>query len=231
MVVDANNLFDLMIGQGTKRFVDENNAFIGDQDHVRKAWDLALRPLQLGIDSKTASGSQDFNAALNAGTLPSIVGPAWQALDIKSAAADTTGKWRVAAAPGGPGNNGGSFLCLPKECRNPEKAFEVVSWILNQANLARSYADASIFPAMPAVYTSAEMTKADEFFGGQKTIDVFGPAAQKIPIAYESPYDAAVKAPFFLELTNVEAKGKSSDDAWADAVSAAKKAGERLGVR
>jgi cellobiose transport system substrate-binding protein len=229
-VGDAGSIFNLIVGQGTKRFVDENNHFIGDQDHIRRAWDLALRPLQLGIDSKISSGTQDWNAGVSSGKLPSIIGPAWQALDIRSAAETTTGKWRVAAAPDGPANQGGSFLTIPKESTNPQKAFDIISWILSPDNEARGFTDAAIFPTAPATYTMPALTQPDEFFGGQVTIKIFGPAAQKIPIAYEGPNDAAVSAAYFVELTNVETKGKKPADAWKDAVSQAKKDGERLGV-
>jgi len=70
----------------------------------------------------------------------------------------------------------------------------------------------------------SQLTAGDEFFGGQKTIEVFGAAAQNIPIAYTSPHDSLVAAPFYTELTNVEATGKDPDQAWKDAVAAAKQA-------
>lgn len=230
MVVEAIGVFDIAIGQGAKRFVDEDNKFIGDQEHVRAAWDLAVKSLALGINSKTQSGSQDFNAALVKGTLPSVIGAAWMALDIRSGAESTTGKWRVAPTPGGPGNYGGSFLTVPKESRNPTKSFEIISWILSPENQAQSFTDAAIFPASPATYAMPALNQPDPFFGGQVPITVFGPAAEKIQIAYEGPNDAAVKAPFYTELSNVEAKGKNADEAWKDAVAEAKKIGERLGV-
>jgi cellobiose transport system substrate-binding protein len=230
MVVETTAVFDMAIGQGAKRFVDENNKFIGDQEHVRAAWDLAVRSLELGINAKTPGGSQDFNAALVKGTLPSVIGAAWLALDIRSAAESTSGKWRVAATPGGPGNYGGSFLTIPKASRNPTKSFEIISWILSPDNQAQGFTDAAIFPAAPATYAMPALNKPDPFFGDQVTIKIFGPAAEKIPVAYEGPNDAAVKAPFYTELSNVEAKGKKSDEAWNDAVEEAKKIGERLGV-
>ena len=42
----------------------------------------------------------------------------------------------------------------------------------------------------------AALTAADPFFGGQVPIDIFGPAAKAIPVAYEAPFDDAVAAPF-----------------------------------
>jgi cellobiose transport system substrate-binding protein len=74
------------------------------------------------------------------------------------------------------------------------------------------------------------LTSPDPFFGGQATIDVFAASADKVPHAYEAPADAAVSAPYFSELVNIEAKGKKPDSAWADAVSSAKQIAQRQGV-
>jgi len=149
---------------------------------------------------------------------------------VQNAAPATKGLWRVASAPGGPGNIGGSFLALPKQCKDPALAFKIVSWLLSPENNAEGFTDSSLFPASPATYTMPALTGGDPFFGGQKTIEIFGPAAQKIPVAYEAAADAAVSAPYFSELTKVEQQGKASDQAWKDAVSQAKQIAARSGV-
>jgi cellobiose transport system substrate-binding protein len=227
LINNMGSVFNIAVGQGTKRFIDENNHFIGDQDHIRAAWTTAIRPYTLGIDARI--NDQTWNAAIGK-NLGTELGAAWHALDIEQAAPGTKGKWRVCATPGGPANQGGSYLALPKQCRNPEEAFKIISWILSPANNARGFTDAAIFPASPASYATPAMTGADAFFGGQKIIDVFGPAAKAIPVSYEAPADAAVMAPYFTELTNIEAKGKKPDAAWKDAVSQAKQIARRQGV-
>jgi cellobiose transport system substrate-binding protein len=228
LINNTGSVFTLAIGQGTKRFVDEENHFVGDQDHVRQAWDTAVKPLSLGIVAKINDNA--WNAAIGNGTLGAETGAAWHALDISSAAPDTKGKWRVAANPGGPSNIGGSFLAIPKEAANPQLAFEVITWLLSPENQARGFTDAALFPSTPAAYKLPALTGGDAFFGGQATIDVFGPAAEGIPVAFEAPSDAAVSAPYYNELTNIETKGKSPEDAWNDAVSQAKQIAKRQGV-
>jgi cellobiose transport system substrate-binding protein len=230
LVGEAAEVFDMAVGQSTKRYADANNKFIGDQDHIKRAFDLATKATALGISFKVASGGTDANAALAQGTLAAKLGAAWVALDIKSGAEKTAGKWRVAAMPEGPANQGGSFLAIPKSSGNPKKAFEIIKWLLNPENQGRGYTDAALFPSAPAAYKLPALTAPDDFFGGQVTIDVFGPAAQKIPIAFESANDSALREPFANELANVETKGKNADQAWKDAVAASKKVGERLGI-
>jgi cellobiose transport system substrate-binding protein len=227
-VRNTGSVFSMAIGQGAKRLIDENNTFIGDQDHVRAAWDLAVQPYEMGIDA--AINDESLPAAMANGDLVTETGAAWYALDITSMAPDTSGNWRVAPLPGGPSNLGGSFLALPRECRNPEVAFEIITWMLSPENQARGFEDASLFPSAPAAYELPALTQADPFFGGQKTIEVFGPAAEGIPAFYEAPADAAVSAPYFVELTNIEAQGKDPEDAWADAVDAARQIARQEGV-
>ncbi|MCC9705785.1 ABC transporter substrate-binding protein [Streptomyces sp. MNU76] len=228
LINNMGSVFSIAVGQGTKRFIDQDNHFIGDQDHIRAAWDHAIRAYTLGLDAKI--NDQSWNAAVGK-SLTTEVGAAWHALDIQSAAPGTKGKWRVTATPGGPANQGGSYLTLPKQCRNPEEAFKIISWILSPENNAKSFADATIFPASPETYAMPAMTGPDAFFGGQKIIEVFGPAAEAIPVSYEAPADSAVMAPFMAELTSIEAKGKKPDDAWNDAVSQAKQIARRQGVK
>ncbi|TPQ17817.1 ABC transporter substrate-binding protein [Streptomyces sporangiiformans] len=228
LINNAGVIFDMAIGQQGKRMVDEDNKFIGDQDHVRKAWDLAVRPYELGVDAKI--NDESLKAAVADGTLATYLGAAWAALDIKDMGPNTKGKWRVAPLPGGPSNQGGSFLALPKECRNPEVAFEIIKWLLSPENEGRGFTDAALFPACPAAYELPALTGGDAFFGGQKTIEVFGPAAEKVPAFYEAPTNAAVTVPYYNELTNIEAKGKKPDDAWKDAVSQAKSIAKQQGV-
>lgn len=229
LVKDLGTIFDMIVKAQAQFYVDADDVFIGDQDHIRDAWDTAVEALTLGIDARVTD-SNDHNAGMTNGTLPAQLGAAWFGLDIANGAPDSAGKWRVAANPGGPANIGGSFLTIPKNSAAPEKAFEVIKWILSPENEARGFADASLFPATPDSYSMPELTKPDPFFGDQKTIEVFGPQAEKIPVAFTSPHDGAVSAAYFEELGNVETKGKDPEDGWNDAVSKAKSVAERLGV-
>jgi cellobiose transport system substrate-binding protein len=231
LVWDATDLYDMVVGQGTERYISKDNKFIGDQDHIRKAWDTSVKAMTLKIDGKTPSGGPDWNAGLDQGTIPAHIGAAWVALDIKSAVKTSVGKWRLAPTPSGPANFGGSFLAITKNAADPQKAFEVIKYMLSPDNEAKAFADAQIFPSAPAAYDKPQLKAADPFFGGQVPIDTFGPAAKAIPVAYQSPYDDAVAAPFHDELKTVQTGSKTSDAAWASAVSKAKAIAKRQGVQ
>ncbi|GGO94158.1 sugar ABC transporter substrate-binding protein [Wenjunlia tyrosinilytica] len=230
MILGMTDVFQYAIGQSTERFVDKDKHFIGDGEHVRHAWDLAVRAKRMGITSHLRPGSPDQTAALAKGRLPSQLNPSWWSADLKLSAPGSKGKWRVARMPGGPANYGGSFLAITKYCRKPEQAFEIITWLLDADNQTRGFTDAGLFPSTPASYTHKAMRAPDPFFGGQVTVDVFGPAAEKIPVAYNSPYDVAVSQPIRDEIVNINDLGKDPDDAWRDAMSKVRRIADHLGV-
>ncbi|MGW0823226.1 ABC transporter substrate-binding protein [Streptomyces sp. NPDC002845] len=230
ILTDVGSVFEMSIGQGTQRFVDEDEHFIGDQEHVRVAWDRAVEAKRRGLVSSIVSGTPDAISATEKGLLPSQINASWAAGDLKLEVPKTKGEWRVANCPGGPSNVGGSFLSITHACREPENAFEIITWLLNADNQAQGFVDAGLFPSTPASYEMKQLREPDPFFGGQITMDVFGPAAENIPVAFNSPYDVALGQPVRDEIKNVGVLGKDPDDAWRDAMSKCRRIADHLGV-
>ncbi len=224
---NSTDVFAIALAQQPETFMARDGSFVGDTGGVKTAWDVAVRSITTGVQAGIYDG-QAFNEALAAGKLTGHVGPAWMGADLESGAPKTSGAWRVAAAPGGPANIGGSYLTLPSTCRNPEQAFAFIAELLSPANQGRGFADASLFPSVPAAYALPALRQGQPFFGGQSTIDVFGPAAEKLPAVYESPLNAAVSASYSSELANVEA-GKNPAQAWDDAVAAGSQVAQAAG--
>jgi cellobiose transport system substrate-binding protein len=230
LLIDVLSVYDNSVNQGTKRYADRNKHFIGDQEHIRVAWDRAVEAKRRGLLSSIVNGTPDANAATEKGLLPSQLGAAWAAGDLKLNVPRTKGRWRVASCPGGSANNGGSFLAITKACREPERAFEIITWMLDAAHQTQGYVDSGLFPSTPASYGMKKLRAPDPFFGGQVTMDVFGPAAERVPVAYNSPYDFALQQPLHDELKNVAVLGKDPRHAWRDAMSKCRRLADHLGV-
>jgi cellobiose transport system substrate-binding protein len=230
LLTDVNSVFENAVQQGSKRYVDKDRHFIGDQEHVRHAWALAVEAKRRGIVSDLVSGTPDQLSAKQDGKLPSELGASWAAFDIKNGVPKAKGRYRVAQMPVRPANNGGSFLAITKACREPERAFEIITWMLNASNQAQGYVDAGLFPSTPASYGLKQMREPDPYFGGQVTTDIFGPAAQKIVVAYNSPFDVALGQPIKDEIKNVGVLGKDPKKAWSDAMSKCRRIAKHLGV-
>ena len=215
---NINSIFSYRMAQQPKRYMTADGQYIGDQDHVREAFDLAIRVVKEGLSANAQDGSTDADAVVTNGKLVAFNAAVWWAqLGPKNAAPKTKGLWRVTAAPGGAGNRGGSFLGITKYCKNPEAAFAFISWLESAKNQAQAFLDPVLFPSTPASYTDSRLAAPDPFFGGQKIVEVFAESATKYPGAYFSPYDSIIGAPISAELVNVEVAGKSPDQAWNDA--------------
>ncbi|MBE1462526.1 carbohydrate ABC transporter permease [Kibdelosporangium phytohabitans] len=91
---------------------------------------------------------------------------------------------------------------------DPQRPFEIVSWLLDPANQARHYVDVGLFPSAPTAFDDPLARRPDPLFGGQITVDVFALAAKDVQPAYFSPQDIDVSNLFTDELVNVEATGK-----------------------
>ncbi|MFI7066539.1 ABC transporter substrate-binding protein [Kribbella sp. NPDC050124] len=215
---NITGIYSYALAQQSKRYMTEDGQYIGDQDHIREQFDLAIRVVKEGLSANAQQDTTDADAVVTNGKLVAYNAAVWWAqLGPKNAAPKTKGLWRVTAAPGGAGNRGGSFLAITKYCKNPEAAFAFISWLESSKNQAQAFLDPVLFPSTPASYTDERMTAPDPFFGGQRIVDVFGESAKKYPGAYFSPYDSIIGSPIAAELVNVETAGKSPDQAWADA--------------
>jgi cellobiose transport system substrate-binding protein len=235
MISDAKRVFTYSMAQEPQKYLDRQNKFIGDGPHVQQAWHRAITAVQMKLtagffDNGAASGSVDQHAAWNAGIEMSLINASWGTSEIKEAAPKTSGQWRICRSPGGAGNQGGSFVTVTSACPQPDKAFEIISWMLNPDNQARNYVDVGLFPSAPAAFVDPRSSAPDPFFGGQNTAEVFGKSASEVKPAYFSAYDIDISNIYTDELVNVESAGKNPDQAWQDARKAIDRLLRRRGV-
>ncbi|MET0426086.1 MAG: ABC transporter substrate-binding protein [Actinoplanes sp.] len=219
LIRNAAELFTVMIYQGAQRYVDETNHFIGDESHIRQAWDVAAQVVTRKLGAGIPKADEDgWKKGLADGTVAAVLGAVWLGFDLKSSAPDTTGRWRVAAGPATGANYGGSFLAIPQAAAGHELAFEIIKWLLAPDNLAQAFTDAALFPAAPSTYDMPALVGADPFFGGQQTVGIFAESARQARRGYEAPADADIHGAFVVQLDAYESGLKSAGDAWRDAV-------------
>ncbi|MFC0673258.1 ABC transporter substrate-binding protein [Brachybacterium hainanense] len=230
LIRNLESVFATAWAQTGKGFIDESGAFIGDQEHIRHAWDLAVTAQKAGINAALDSNTPDTAAAVAAGKLPADFGASWHLSDLIVDAPDTSGSWHVCQHPGESTNVGGSFLGIPEGTPDPKTAFEIILRLLSPENLAIEYVHSGNFPASPAAYDTPEVSGEVEFLGGQVASEIFAEAAQTVRPLFEDPRDGTVRGPFSAELVLVEASGKDPETAWSDAVSQATRLAEQNGV-
>ncbi|MFI5954311.1 ABC transporter substrate-binding protein [Cryptosporangium sp. NPDC051539] len=230
LMANTLTMFDIAVAQSGKRFVDQFNHFVGDGEHVKTAWDAAVRASTDGLCAQIDNDDKRWGPALADGAIAVSFGAAWHAQDIEEDAPSATGKWRVAAGPAGGANIGGSFLAIPASTSDQATAFEIIEWLLSPENEARAYTEARLFPSTPAAYSTPALREPDPYFGGQQTIDIFSASARKTRRAYEAPADGVIKDVYLDELRNLEYHGKAPEQAWSDAVKRARRVAAENGV-
>lgn len=231
LIDNIGDVFTQMMAQATDLYFTRDGKFIADGPVVKKAWDTAVSVSKKGLSARSAGSTPDWNAGITNGRIAAVVGAVWMAFVMKDAGGSTSGKWRVCAAPGGAGNNGGSFMAVTKYAADPQRAFDYIKWIQSPDNQVTSYVDIDLFPSVPSAFADPKMQKPDPFFGGQRTVQEFGAAAKAVKPFYFSPWDNLVTAPIAAELLNVENVGKDPQRAWDDAFGLIRRQLKHAGVK
>jgi cellobiose transport system substrate-binding protein len=204
------------MGQSSQNYFDVDGNYIGNKEHVKKAWDAAVTAYKEGVTFPFSSDSEK-NAAMNNGKISSFTGASWAVGDVISAAPNTKGKWNIAYPPGGVGNQGGSFMGILNSTKYPKEAYEVVKFLVSPDNLVEGYKEFGNYPSTPGIYDSPEMVNQSEFFGGQDLSTVFGEAAKDVQIALTDSRDEMVINTLVAALGSVDAQKKDPEKAWTEA--------------
>ncbi|WP_274648871.1 ABC transporter substrate-binding protein [Paenibacillus humicola] len=216
---NISDLFGQVLAQGKDLYFKPDGTFIGgSSEQVNKAWATAVKAYQQGMLANIDRFTPEWNAAMDNGDIASFVGAVWMKQVLMDAAPDTAGKWKVARAPGGDGNNGGSFLAIMKTSKHPKEAFEVIKWLQNPQNQLTGYQDLNLFPSTPSVYSDPKMNTAEPFFGGQRTGGIFAASAKNVQVAYFGEKFTLIDGIYKQELVKVAKQHKAPDKAWSDAM-------------
>jgi multiple sugar transport system substrate-binding protein len=196
---DSNDLFFLLslIWQaGGRPFtVDGNDVHIDFSDPgTTKAVAFWQKMIGEGlINTKITAWSDDWNRALNDGTLASQNMGGWLTSTLPERAPKAAGDFRVALMPQWAkgekvgAENGGSSFGIPKASKNQEAAFKFLEYFTHGDGLKARIAAGALVPNT-AVLDSAEFQNAKSpYFGGQKTGTVLAEAAKVTAVGWQYP--------------------------------------------
>ncbi|WP_158299222.1 ABC transporter substrate-binding protein [Paenibacillus antri] len=220
MVDAANSVFDVVVGQATEHYFDDQGKLIVDSNPaVKRAYSLATSLAQEGMTAKIAQWSPEWGAGMNNGDFAVQMAPAWMMGFMKSNAPDSAGKWDAAAMPEGSGNWGGSFLTIPKESKHPQEAFDLIKTILSPEGQLAMFKSNGNFPSTPSIYDDpAILDFTDDFFSGAPVGKIFSDAAKKVTPVYYGPKYIIVDTPLTNAIGEVEKNGTNPDEAWKTAM-------------
>src|SRR5579859_1363947 len=218
---DVYTIYEMQLLASKEHYFAPGGQYIGGSAHIKQIWDDSVKAVQTqGALGKDGAFSTDWNQAADSGRIASFVSAVWMKQILSDAAPDTKGKWRIARAPGGDGNYGGSFLAVTKYTQYPKEAFEVIKWLQNPQNQVTASNDIQLFPSALSALDNPSLGQPEDFFGGQNTTPIFAAAAKNVPLFYTDPHDGTVDTEISTQLALVEFSNKDSNQAWNDAQAA-----------
>lgn len=221
IVDNATRVFTAVVNSNAERYFDAEGGqiFRESGSAIREAWEIAVKASQAGVTARLGTDTDtESNSAYNSGNIAGRVEAVWWAAILKDLAPDSSGAWGVASQPVSPGNSGGSFLTIPTATKDPQAAYDFITWLTTAEHQAQSYTELALFPSSIKALENTTLAAKDEFFDDQDIFTFFQESAKGVPITFISPWESLISSPLGIELTNVDANGKDPDQAWDDAM-------------
>lgn len=116
---------------------------------------------------------------------------------------DGAGHWAVAHLPAGIGakNWGGSFLVIPEQSKNKDAAWAFVNYMLATSEGQNAMFKAvDYFPAYTAAYDDPLYDEGDDYFGGEKTKEMWADIAKQLKPVYTTQMDTTAEGQIFTSV-------------------------------
>lgn len=221
----AGTIYTAILNQAPENYFSKaDDSFIADRNpNLRRAFNIAASIGAKGETAKVTTYTQEWNVAIKQGSFATIACPAWLLQQIREAGGpENSGKWDVTAVPGNSGNNGGSFLTVPKQSAHPKEAYDLAAWLTAPAQEKQLFLSAGLLPSEPSVYHDPQvLNKTDPYFSNAPTGQIYASSADSLTPNYRGLKDAVVRPEFGRALGRVEGGQQNADQAWADAVKSA----------
>ncbi|BDZ47964.1 hypothetical protein GCM10025867_02050 [Frondihabitans sucicola] len=221
----ATQLFQDASDQGASKYVSAKGKYIYENNPVIKnAWSYATQAATDKITGGLAPDSPQWYSALANGGVATVLAPSWMLGQIESAAPKTKGLWSVATMPGGGGNNGGSFLAIPKSSPNAAAAYKFITWLEAPAQQLAAFKATADFPAIPSLYSNAAVQNyTAPFFSNASIGKVYVDSVEKYTEHPVGAKDRILEQEFQNGVGRVEKNGQSVSSSWAQTLAAAKR--------
>jgi cellobiose transport system substrate-binding protein len=228
-VDSAASIFSTAVYQGNNAYDDnQGQPDVANSDGVKSAWGYATSAADAHITAGLEQFSPTWNKAFSNGAFATLACPTWMMGYIQGQAGDSySGKWEVAPVlPGGATNWGGSWIGVPTASKNQPAAIALVEWLSakqQQVTMWTSPNQGGHFPSNSQAAADPAVSGATSaYFSNAPVGKIFGNIASKMKIPPIGLYDTQIQQALTTQLTNVETKGTSPDQAFQDALSAIK---------
>jgi len=212
----GSNVYNAMIGQLNPAYYDaKGNVIVSSNPGVRAAWALTVAGIQAGESAGLAAFSNDWNTGYKKGVFATVTCPAWMMGYIQGQAPNTSGKWDIAAVPGGGGNWGGSFLAIPKQSKHPQEAYDLIKFLTSPASEAYVFKNTGNLPSQPALLKSQPVQNfRNPFFSNAPVGKIFANSALVLKPQVTGPHQGDIQTAATNATQRVEQHKQSPNASW-----------------
>jgi len=227
-VDSATNMLNPIVAQQPVGYFDTSDQLVFDTNPgIKTAWDDTMEMISKKESAGLAAFSPEWNAGFKQGKFATVACPAWMMGYIQDQAPKTSGKWDVAAIPGGGGNWGGSFLAIPKQSKHPQEAYDLAAYLTAPEQELAVFKEIGNLPSLPSLYTDPALTSfSNPFFSNAPVGTIFSDTAAALKPQYLGTKNGPVRQAVENVVREVEAGSISADDGWNKASKEAEKAAE-----
>ncbi|HTH59357.1 MAG TPA: extracellular solute-binding protein [Paraburkholderia sp.] len=209
---------DLKEGDGV--YFDKSGKPVVTSPRFVKAFELAKKARDLGLDAKISPWTNEWAESLKRGTVATQMMGAWLGGHLSSwIAPDTKGLWRATNLPNGAyASFGGTFYSIPVKATNKQLSWEFIRFLTTQKETQlASFRSIDAFPALLSAQSDTFFAEPVTFLGDQKARLIWRDAASHIPAIQRNKYDQVAEEAVHSALDKVVDNGEDVKTALQEA--------------
>lgn len=206
-------------------FNEQNELYIEDSEAVQYSWDIAEQLIEEELTGQQDMWSDDWTAAIQAGTFATMPCPSWMLGQIEeNAGEDAEGLWDVAEVPGDGGNWGGSWLAVPNQTEYPEEAADLAMFLTSEEGQLGAWEARNNLPTNPDVLQSEGVQQhVNSYFNDAPVGEIYAAGALDLQPVFLGVGHFPVQDAAGDQLEAWENGEATRDEAWSNAVAEAER--------
>jgi multiple sugar transport system substrate-binding protein len=225
LVAHARDVKDLVIRAGVQAgegiyYDAQGQSLVGSAPRFKRAFELAKRVRDAGLDAKVNAWSNEWGEGLKRGNVTVQMMGAWLGGHLQNwLAPQSAGQWRSGPLPESVATSwGGTFYAIPKKSTQKALAWDLIQHLtLDKAQQQLAFERFNAFPALLEAQAGAYFDQPVAYLGGQKARLLWRETALKVKPTRVFRNDPIAEEIVNAELDLVLTRGKAIDAALADA--------------
>ncbi|HSU02781.1 MAG TPA: extracellular solute-binding protein [Nocardioides sp.] len=204
-----------MLNQVENPFEADDDTIQTDNPELKAVWDDVTGNSDT-LSTQLAQWGDDWTASFQNDGFATTFCPGWM-LGIIEGNAEGVEGWDIADVfPGGGGNWGGSYLTVPAQGENVEKAQEIAAWLSAPEQQAKAFAAKGTFPSQVDALAAPEIVEAvNPFFNDAEIGQILANRAEAVTVQpYKGPKYSDILTAFQAAVLRVDEGAMEPDESW-----------------